>query len=257
MYKDIFSCSDKVALVTGGCGLIGKEISSALADFGAKVYIADINQKEYHLLMKKNDGLKFVRMDIGSAPSVRKAFLKIALKENRLDILVNCAYPRTADWQDIFEDIRFESWRANLNNHLGGYFLCCQQAAEMMRKRRSGSIINIASIYGMTAPDFGLYKGTNKTMPAAYAAIKAGVIGLSRYLATYYAKYNIRSNVISPGGVFDRQDPGFVRKYKKRVPLAKMAEPQDIAAAVVFLASRASKYITGINLPVDGGWTAW
>lgn len=257
MYKDIFSCKNKVALVTGGCGLVGKEISSALADFDAKVYIADINEKEFRLSWKENGAFKFVRMDIGSEESVRKAFLKSGLKDNGLDILVNCAYPRTADWQNVFEDVSFQSWCSNLNSHLGGYFLCCQLAAEIMKKRRRGSIINIASIYGMVAPDFSLYKGTEKTMPAAYAAIKAGIIGLSRYLATYYAQYNIRANVISPGGVFNSQDPGFVRKYKKKVPLARMAEPQDIAAAVVFLASGASNYITGINLPVDGGWTAW
>jgi NAD(P)-dependent dehydrogenase (short-subunit alcohol dehydrogenase family) len=144
-----------------------------------------------------------------------------------------------------------------VNNHLGGYFLCSKFTAELMKKKSGGSILNFASIYGVVAPDFGIYKGTKMTMPAAYSAIKGGIVAFTRYLSTYYAKYNIRANVISPGGVYNHQNASFVAKYKERTPLNRMANPEDIVGAVVFLSSDASSYITGQNIIIDGGWSAW
>ncbi|MEK7333547.1 MAG: SDR family oxidoreductase, partial [Nitrospirota bacterium] len=120
-----------------------------------------------------------------------------------------------------------------------------------------GTIINLASIYGVVAPDFSIYEGTEMTMPVAYSAIKGGIIALTRYIATYYAKYNVRANTVSPGGIFDNQQETFVKRYSDKTPLGRMGSPSEVTGAVVFLASEAASYITGQNLIVDGGWTAW
>lgn len=253
MYKNIFSCKNKTAIIIGGNGLIGKEIAKALSEFKAEVYIADI-RKESAGLPKK---IKQVHLDVSSEGSVKEAFNKIIQQSGRLDILVNSVYPKTKDWGLDFEKVPLSSWNNNINSHLGGYFLCCRRAAEIMKKQRGGSIINIASIYGAVAPDFNIYKGTKMTTPAAYPAIKSGIIALTKYIATYYAKYNVRANTVSPGGIFDNQNPAFVNNYSRRTPLGRMANPQDIAGAVIYLAADASSYVTGCNLMVDGGWTVW
>lgn len=253
-YKNLFSCKGKVAVVTGGLGLIGKKIVKGLHNAGAKVYIADIKKEGFSKIAKKR-GVKYISMDVTLEDSVKKAFKQIRKENNKIDILVNCAYPRTKDWAVKFENVPFDSWKDNVNNHLGGYFLCCRQAAEIMKMQKSGSIINFGSIYGMVAPDFGVYAGTEMTMPAAYAAIKAGVIALTKYIAVYYARFNIRANVISPGGIFNNQDKRFVKQYSGKTPLGRMGYPEDIIGAAIFLASGASEYLTGHNLVIDGGWT--
>jgi NAD(P)-dependent dehydrogenase (short-subunit alcohol dehydrogenase family) len=124
-------------------------------------------------------------------------------------------------------------------------------------QQRYGNIVNIASIYGMLGPDFSIYEGTTMTMPAEYAAIKGAIISFTRYLATYLAPYNIRVNCLSPGGIFNEQPETFVKKYNKRTPMGRMGNPEDIAGGVLFLLSDLSSYITGQNLVIDGGWSAW
>lgn len=256
MYKNIFSCEGKIAVVTGGSGLIGREIVRGLQEFGATVYVADINKDGVNDLID-DTFVKYIRCDITEEDSVKDAIEAVVQKEGRINILVNAAYPRTDDWALKFEDVPFTSWEKNINNHLGGYFLCCQRIAEQMKYQGGGSIINMASIYGIVAPDFSIYENTKMTMPVAYAAIKAGLIALTKYIATYYGKYNIRANSVSPGGIYDRQPESFVKRYSEKTPLGRMGNPSDIVGAVIFLASEASSYITGHNLVVDGGWTIW
>lgn len=256
MYKKLFSCKGRTAVVTGGNGLIGREIVKGLHAYGAKVYVADISIGQAQGSVT-GAGIEYVDLDITSEASVAKA-LTLLLRENeRIDIWVNSAYPRTPDWGLKFEAVPFKSWKDNLDNHLGGYYICCRKIAEQMKRQKRGAIINLASIYGMVAPDFSIYEGTNMTMPVAYSAIKAGIIALTKYIATYYGEYNVRANVVSPGGIFDNQPAPFVEKYSKRTPLGRMGLPEEVAGAVVFLASDAASYITGHNLVVDGGWTAW
>jgi len=254
-YKDLFNLSGKTALVTGGAGLIGREIVKALHEFGATAYIADV-QKDKVTELLNNKRIKYVHLDITSEESIAKAVDGIVKDSGNIDIFVNSAYPRTHNWGLKFENIPLEAWKQNVDNQLGGFFCCCQKVAEIMRARGGGSIINLGSTYGVVAPDFSIYEGTEMTMPAAYAAIKGGTIAFTRYLATYYAQYNIRANTISPGGILDNQTPAFVEKYSRKTPLGRMGKPEDIAGAVVFLASDASSYVTGHNLLVDGGWTA-
>lgn len=255
MYRDLFSCEDKVALVTGGLGLLGKEIVRGLSDFGASVCIADIQELP---VKGSNDpaAALFQKLDITSEDSIRQTIGAVIRQFGKIDILVNCAYPRTADWGAKCEDVPFDSWKTNVNHHLGGYFLCCQKVAEQMKLHGGGSIINVASIYGIVAPDFSIYEGTPMTMPVAYSAIKGGVIAFSKYMASYYARHRIRVNCVSPGGILDQQPDRFVENYSVKTPLGRMGTPKDVVGAVLYLASDASLYVTGHNLIVDGGWSA-
>lgn len=256
MYKELFSCKNKVALVTGGAGLIGREIAKGLLDFDAVVYIADKSEGAAEACMGTG-GAKFINLDITEESSITNAVAEIVRSEGRIDVLVNSAYPRTPDWGLKLEHIPFQSWTENLNMHLGGYFLACRTVAEHMKNARGGSIINLASIYGSVGPDFSIYEGTSMTMPAAYSSIKGGIIAFSKYLATYYAKNNIRVNSVSPGGIFDNQPRAFVERYSQKTPLGRMAKPSEIVGGTIFLASDASSYVTGQDLVIDGGWTAW
>jgi len=255
MYTNIFSCKNKTAIVTGGCGLIGKEIVQGLSQFGSNVYVADQNEAEAKKLSKQN--IQYIKLDITSEDSVRDVLKKVVIESGKIDLLVNCAYPRTKDWGAKFENVNYDSWKLNVDSHLGGYFLMCKETAMIMKEQGGGSIINLASIYGVVAPDFSIYEGSQMTMPVAYASIKAGIIAMTKYIATYFGTHNIRANVISPGGIYDNQAPSFVDKYSRKTPLGRMGKPNEIVGAVIYLASDASSFVTGQNILVDGGWTAW
>lgn len=257
IFPDRFVLNDKIAVVTGGAGLIGRAISLGLAQAGAKVYIADIDKNAGKKLENINNRCHWINLNITDKNSINLCINKIVKIDKKIDIWINCAYPRTKDWGSKFEDITHESLRKNVDMHLNGYFLCCQQIAKQMKKQKNGSIINFGSIYGIVGPDFSIYKGTNMTVSAAYSAIKGGIINFTRYLATYLAKYGVRVNAICPGGIFDNQPISFIKKYERKTPLGRMGQPEDIAGPVIFLASDSSSYITGQILIVDGGWTTW
>lgn len=254
-YNNIFSCKNRTAIVTGGCGLIGREIVKGLSEYGATVYIVDQNEVEAQKLLNQN--IRYINLDITSESSVRDVLKRIVSQRGTVDILVNCAYPHTSDWGAKFENVKFDSWKLNVDNHLGGYFLMCKETAMIMKEHGGGSIINLASTYGVVAPDFSIYEGSEMTMPVAYAPIKAGIIAMTKYIATYFGSYNIRANTISPGGIYDNQTSSFVEKYSRKTPLGRMGKPDEIVGAVIYLASDASSFVTGQNILVDGGWTAW
>ena len=239
---------DKIILLTGGFGLLGKSIQLNLQNEGAFVINADI-------VAIDTEDFSSMHLDITSEDSIQSLFLRIYNKFGRIDGVVNNAYPRTADWGNKFENIKFNSWKKNVDFQLNSYFLVSQTALKYMKENRSGSIVNISSIYGVVGPDFTLYDGTEMTMPAAYSAIKGGLINLTRYLASYFGPYNIRINCVSPGGVLDGQPQIFIDNYNNKVPMKRMANPDDISPSVAFLLSNDSTYITGQNLIVDGGWT--
>jgi len=261
IYPNKFSLKNKIAVVTGGAGLIGKPVSIGLAQSGAKVYVTDINEKEGSKIekqYKKSDlQLKYIKLDIIDIKSIESSIDTIIKQEKKIDIWVNCAYPRTSDWSDKFENIKYESWKKNVDMHLNGYFNCCQKIALQMKKQKFGCIINFGSIYGVVGPDFSIYKGSNITMPAAYSAIKGGIINFTRYLSTYYAKNGIRVNAICPGGIYNKQSKTFVKNYEKKTPMGRMGKADEMVGPVIFLASDAASYITGHILFVDGGWTTW
>lgn len=239
----------KIIIITGGNGLLGSAIIEKLIEDGAFVINLDINHKT-------NESLSNIECDITNQESVDNSLNLIINKYEKIDGLVNNAYPRTQDWGNKFEDIKLDSWKKNIDWQLNSYFYMSQQVAVQMAKQKSGSIINIASIYGVIGPDFTVYDGTNMTMPAGYAAIKGGLINLTRYMASYFGPHKVRVNTVSPGGIFDSQNISFVENYEKKVPLRRMGLPEDITPSVSFLLSDESKYITGQNLIVDGGWTA-
>lgn len=239
---------NKIIIVTGGSGLIGKELINNIKTKGGITINADIG-----LETDLHNGL--LKMDITDVNSVKSGVQLIKQEFGSIDGLVNNAYPRTKDWGTKFEDISTDSWRANVDMQLNGYFICCQKVLEVMVSQKSGSIVNIASIYGVVGNDFTLYEEYGGTSPAAYSAIKGGIINFTRYLASYYGRKGIRVNCVSPGGIFDNQHPSFVSRYEAKVPIGRMGNPDDISPAVSFLLSNESKYITGHNLMVDGGWT--
>ena len=239
---------DKIIIVTGGNGLLGREIIKKLLTEGAICVNIDINHDT-------TNNLSCIQCDITNPESINKAIQLVINKFNRIDGLVNNAYPRTKDWGLKFEDIEFNSWQSNIDWQLNSYFYFTQQISKYMVKQGFGSIVNMASVYGVVGPDFTVYDGTELTMPAAYSAIKGGIINFGRYLASYLGPSGVRVNTVSPGGIFDNQNPLFVNNYNKKVPMRRMGLPQDISPAVSFLLSNDANYITGHNLIVDGGWT--
>lgn len=241
---------DKVIVVTGGSGLLGSVFIATIKKAGGIAINADISVSTD----LKDAGTHYC--DITSESSIASMIQQIVSVYGRIDGWVNNAYPRTRDWGNKPEDVKLESWKQNIDMHLNGYFLCCQKILTYMKGQKFGSVINMSSIYGVVGPDFTVYEGTEITNPIGYAAIKGGIINLTRYLASYYGQYNIRVNCISPGGIFDNQSPIFVENYNKKVPLKRMGTPNDIAPSVAFLLSDDASYITGHNLMVDGGWTA-
>jgi len=242
--------NNKIILVTGGSGLLGKSIIKEIQNDGGCVINLDVNSS-----IDKHDN--FIKTDITNNASLEEAINLIIKKYGRIDGLVNNAYPRTEDWGMDFEKIKLSSWKKNIDIQLNSYFNITQKVLKYMKLNKiAGSIINIASIYGTVGNDFNLYKNTGLNPPAAYSAIKGGLINFTRYLASYYGEYNIRVNCISPGGVFDNQSPKFVTNYINKVPLNRMAEPEDISPLISFMLSKKASYITGQNFIVDGGYTS-
>jgi len=243
------SLKNKIIVVTGGNGLLGKEIISKILLAGGFCINVDISHET-------SADLSTLKCDITNPTEVEESIKLVIEKYSRIDGLVNNAYPRTSDWGLKFEHIPYTSWQKNVDSQMNSYFHFSQQVSKYMVANRTGSIVNIASVYGVVGPDFGVYDGTEMTMPAAYSAIKGGIINFSRYLASYLGPHNVRVNVVSPGGIFDNQNPIFVENYNKKVPMRRMGNPEDISPAVVFLLSDDTKYLTGQNIIVDGGWTA-
>lgn len=251
----LFDLSGDVVIVTGGGGLLGEPICQALSDHGAAVIVADVDREQGEAVAAEVQGV-FRLVDITDSDSVAKFCDGIVESHGGIDGLVNTAYPRTEDYGGPFESVDLEQWQANVNLHLGGYYNITRAVAlRMIESDNGGSIVNFGSIYGVQAPDFGMYEGSTLTSPVEYAAIKSGILNLTRYLASYLGEDGIRVNTVSPGGVFNDQDDRFVGNYEENTPLSRMAEPEDIPGAVVYLLSDAASYVTGHNLVVDGGWT--
>ncbi len=242
---------DKVILVTGAGGLIGRESVKHLVSHAAIVVGVDVHEPH------SGENL-FLKADITEKAEIDVVIGSVMAKYGRIDGLVNLAYPRTPDWGTAFEQIEYISWQKNVDMQMNAVFYFCQQILKIMKLQRGGSIVNIASIYGVVGNDFTLYKEYNGTSPAAYSAIKGGIINFSRYLASYYGRDNIRVNCVSPGGILDEknQHPSFIKRYSDKSPLGRLGKAEEIAPAISFLLSDDAAFITGHNLMVDGGWTA-
>ncbi len=264
----IFSLENKVAIVTGALGLLGKQHCAALANAGANVVVADRDEKaciEFGATLGTNHlGIK---MDVTNEKSLEASRDIIIKKYGTIDVLVNNAAinDKFEDASNILSQSKFENypldlWQRSLQVNITGVFLCSRVFGMVMANQHSGSIINIASTYGIVAPDQNLYLDENNNQTfyktASYPTTKGAVISFTRFLAAYWGAKNVRVNSLSPGGVENNHENFFVNNYSKKTPLGRMSSPTDYHGAIVFLASDASSYMTGANLVVDGGFTA-
>lgn len=266
---ELFSLKTRVAIVTGALGLIGKNHCIALADAGANIIACDLDEdkcKEFaSTLPTKSIG---IGVDITNKNSVKNLSDKTLKEFGKIDILVNNAAindmfenPQAAAEQSMFENYPLEMWQKSLDVNVTGTFLCSQVIGTEMARIGKGSIINVASTYGLVGPDQSIYKKPDGSQSfyksAAYPATKGAIVNFTRFLATYWGNKGVRVNTLTPGGVENNQDKYFVDNYSLKTPLGRMADPTDYKGAIIFLASDASAYMTGANLIVDGGWTAW
>ena len=267
--NELFSLKSKIAIVTGATGLIGRYHCEALAEAGATVIVCDVDKNicDEFASSLGNDSRGF-KLDVSRKESVEELRNFILINFGSIDILVNNAAindmfenPVSALEISKFENYPLEMWNKSIDVNLTGVFLCSQLLGIEMAKKGKGSIINIASTYGIVAPDQSLYKNemgkqTFYKSPA-YPATKGAVISFTKFLAAYWGKEGVRVNTLTPGGVENNQQEFFIKKYSGKTPLGRMAAPSDYKGAIIFLASDASEYMTGANLVVDGGFTIW
>lgn len=267
--SDLFNLTGKVAVITGALGLLGKQHCYALAEAGASIVACDLDQNSLNEFVKELENNSIgVYTDITNQESLLNLKKIILDKFGHIDILVNNAAindkfedPNQTAELSKFENYPINLWQKSLDVNLTGTFLCSQILGSEMAKQGKGNIINIASTYGIVAPDQSLYSDENENQKfyktVSYPVTKAAVISLTKYLAAYWGNKNVRVNSLSPGGVENSQDEFFIKNYSKKTPLGRMAYPTDYKGALIFLASDASAYMTGANLVVDGGFTIW
>jgi NAD(P)-dependent dehydrogenase (short-subunit alcohol dehydrogenase family) len=273
-YLDKFRLDNKTAVVTGGAGILGKSFCHGLANFGANVVAVDVNEKrvkEFAIDLDKQNKSKAIGIycDVSNPESVKKMVAEVVAIFGSIEILHNNAGITSNTSSDPeafftpFEDYSLKAWREIMSVNIDGMFLVAQEVGKQMVKQgKGGSIIQTASIYGIMGPDQRIYEGSKYlgrkiNAPAAYSTSKAAVVGLTKHLATYWANKKIRVNSLTPGGVESGQNEEFKRNYSQRIPLTRMAQSDEIVGALIYLASEASSYVTGQNIIVDGGLSAW
>lgn len=273
--KDMYDLTERVVIITGGAGFLGIKHAEAIAEVGGIPVLLDINGDAAETRAKEiSDRFGVpsigIKADITEIEDIRSALDSILKEYARVDILINNAAndPKVKQGENEvpwsrFENFSLETWNADIAVGLTGAFQCCQVFGAEMAKKKSGVILNIASDLGVIAPDQRIYRkdglpdNLQNVKPVSYSVIKHGIIGLTKYLATYWAKDGIRVNSISPGGVYNNQPPDFVEKLTNLIPIGRMADRDEYKGAIVFLVSDASSYMTGANLIIDGGRTCW
>ncbi len=265
-YLNNFKLKNKKSLIIGGCGLIGENICESFLSAGSRVTVLDFDKKKGNLLKKKFKNLKFTfqYFDLSKLESLENNIKYFFKKNGCPDIFVNCSYPVTKDWKlSSFKKNKLEILRKNIDINLNsGTWLAYKTCEKMREKKIKGSVILFGSTYGFLGQNMFLYKDTTMRENMNYSIIKGGLINFSRQLASYYGKFGIRINTISPGGILGhvkgskkRQDKKFLQRYSALCPMKRLATPEEIANSTLFLASDASTYITGTNFVVDGGWS--
>jgi len=265
---EIFNIKGKTIVLTGSAGRVGSRFAYILSKAGANVILVDKEAKQ-NLKLASEIVRKFKtkavahNVDINDEEQVDKFVKAIVKKYKKIDVLINNAHfvPRNHPKKDApFEKFPVELWDKVISENIRGFFLCSQKIGSVMVKRKKGVILNISSIYGLVGPDQRIYGKSRLESPAFYSATKGAMVNLTRYLAAYWQGKNIRVNTLTLGGIFDKKlhtDKTFVQKYSERTILGRMAKREDFDGAILFLTSDASSYMTGANLVVDGGWTAW
>lgn len=270
-YFSQFSLKGKKAVVTGGAGILGRHFCAGLAEAGADVAVVDLHRDpaaELAASLAERYGVQAlgIACDVSSPESVRAMVHAVVEEFGEINILHNNAASKSADLDAFFapfEEYSLEEWRRIMSVNIDGMFLVAQAVgAQMVRQGKGGSIVQTSSIYGIMAPDHRIYEGSfylgrQISSPAVYSASKAAVVGLTKYLATYWADKGIRVNTLTPGGNESGQNDEFKKRYSARIPLGRMGNPPEMVGALLFLASDASSYITGQNIAVDGGLSAW
>ena len=263
-YLEKFNIEKKIVVITGGAGLLGKTFVEAIAEIKGIPVILDINKKRSEelsnsIFKKYNIKPLAIQADISQLLSIKKANSIIIKKYKRIDVLINNAAnnPKLNKKKDTtLENFSLSNWNKDLDVGLKGPYLCCQVFGKEMIKRKSGIIINISSDLGVIAPNQKLYGKFNKK-PVSYSVVKHGIIGLTKYISTYWADKGIRANTLCPGGIYDNQDNVFVKKIKELIPLKRMANKDEYKSAIQFLSSDASSYMNGTSVVIDGGRTVW
>lgn len=269
--SNLFDLSGRVAVVTGGAGILGQHFCKGLAEYEAKVVIADVNIDAANEVAEKikqdvNTDALAIGLDVSDESSVQEMVAKTIEKFGKIDILHNNAAAKSSNLEKFFasvEDYDMEIWQEIMRVNIDGMFLMAKHVGKQMVSQGSGgSIVQTSSIYGLMAPDQRIYEGSEYmgvaiNTPAVYSASKAAVLGLTNYLATYWAKDGIRVNSITPGGVESGQNDVFKEKYSNRIPMGRMANAHEMVGALVYLTSDASSYVTGQNISIDGGLSVW
>jgi NAD(P)-dependent dehydrogenase (short-subunit alcohol dehydrogenase family) len=269
-FKALFDLTGRTAVITGGCGILGRRFAEGLAEFGANVAVLDLDSRAVESAASEISARHAVSAkgyvcDVTQPEAVRLVADAIEADLGPVSILLNNAASKTRDVDAFFAPVAtfsLETWREIMAINLDGMFNVAQVFGTLMAGRGYGSIVQTASIYGLTAPDQRIYEGSEYlgraiNTPAVYTASKAGVIGLTKHLATYWAAQGVRVNALSPGGVESGQNDIFKQRYGARIPLGRMARADEMVGAVLFLVSDAASYVTGQNIAVDGGLSAW
>ena len=265
-FTQLFDLSGRTAIVTGGAGILGATFCTALAEFGANVVVVDRSKEAAETLAARLPGKSQAHaIDITDEDAIRSLVERVQKDFGRIDVLHNNAATKPAELQRFFDPVeQFDMavWQEVMQVNLDAMFMVAKHVGGAMAAAKGGSIIQTASIYGVVAPDQRIYEGSHYmggaiNTPAVYSASKAGVIGLTQYLSSYWGAKNVRVNTLTPGGVESGQNDTFKQKYSARVPLNRMAQASEMAGALVFLASDASSYVTGQNIIVDGGLSVW
>jgi NAD(P)-dependent dehydrogenase (short-subunit alcohol dehydrogenase family) len=262
---NLFDLSGKIAIVTGGGGLLASEHAIALSEYGAKVILADFNEEKCIAavdILKSNGIAAFAKVcDVTSKDNWEKLLDDVKQEFGKVDILINNAgftnQSKSANFDASFENFPLEDWNAIMNVNLTGTFLGCQVVGKHMLENGKGSIINIASLYGVVSPNHKIYPGTGISQPVAYSVSKHGVVSLTKYLATLWAEKGVRVNSLTPGGIFNGHEGLFLERFKQLNPIGRMSDKTELRGGIVYLASDASSHVVGHNLIIDGGWTAW
>lgn len=264
----MFDLYGKTVILTGSAGRLGSEFSNILCKAGANLVLLDIDNQKNNKLAKnlskkyKNTILPYT-IDISQKSELKEIKKDVLKNFKKIDVLINNAFfnPSINQKSDTikFETFPLNIWNQVINTNLTGIFLCCQEFGQTMNKQNYGNIINVSSIYGLVGPDQRIYGNSKLNSQVSYAATKGAIVNLTRFLAAYWYGKNIRVNTLSLGGVKDSSymNNSFIKEYSKKTILGRMAEKFDFNGALLFLSSDASSYMTGANLVVDGGWTAW
>ena len=274
--KNIFDLKNKIVVISGGAGFLGSEFSQIISSVGAVPIILDQNKKALGLLnkkfKKKNKKGNFFQVDLLNEEKVNNVIDTVIKKYKKIDCLINAAafiehsiQNKKNNYFDKFENYNFNIWKKSLSGNLSSNFITIKSVSKHMLKKKYGSIINIASDVAIISPDHRIYeankkinyKGVDFNTTLSYSVAKSGIVSMTRYLATYWAKSGIRVNCISPAGVYKKHNKNFVKQLSDRIPMGRMAKPHELNGAIIYLCSNASSFVTGHNLVVDGGRTIW